>query len=59
MSNVKLPTQFDVTPKEKRMVEERAKIRTEFRNEFVKQITNPHRHGHGGFLVCISPLNQI
>lgn len=45
------PQQFDVTPHEKRLVEDRARLRASFRKEYVKQVTNPHRHGHGGYLV--------
>ncbi|XP_021948526.1 uncharacterized protein LOC110846178 [Folsomia candida] len=42
--------QYDVSPKELRNIQERAKIRADFRKEFVKQFTNPHRHGEGGYL---------
>ncbi|CAL8121642.1 unnamed protein product [Orchesella dallaii] len=50
MSSGQLPTQYDATPREMRLVEDRARLRAEFRKEYVKQITNPHRHGHGGYL---------
>jgi len=36
-------TQYDETPKERRLVEERARIRSELRAHYVKQWTNPHR----------------
>ncbi|ODM90468.1 NADH dehydrogenase [ubiquinone] 1 beta subcomplex subunit 4 [Orchesella cincta] len=47
---INLPAQYDASPKEQRLVEDRARLRAEFRKEYVKQITNPHRHGHGGYL---------
>ena len=48
--------QFDVTAKERRMIEDRARLRAELRKEFVKQVTNPHRlsGSEGGYLVRIT-----
>lgn len=45
--------QYDVPAKDKRLVEEYAKRRAILRDEYIKQITNPHRHGtgEGGTLV--------
>ena len=45
--------QYDVLAKDKRLVQEYAKRRTVLREEYIKQITNPHRHGtgEGGILV--------
>jgi hypothetical protein len=45
--------QCDVSPAEKRSVEAYAKRRAALREEYIKQITNPHRHGtgEGGTLV--------
>jgi hypothetical protein len=45
--------QYDVSPAEKRVVEAYAKRRAALREEYIKQITNPHRHGtgEGGTLV--------
>ncbi|GFG33744.1 hypothetical protein Cfor_05104 [Coptotermes formosanus] len=45
--------QYDVSAKEKRLVETYAKRRLALREEYIKQITNPHRHGagEGGILV--------
>ena len=45
--------QYDVSAKGKRLVEEYAKRRAVLREEYIKQITNPHRHGtgEGGILV--------
>jgi NADH dehydrogenase (ubiquinone) 1 beta subcomplex subunit 4 len=44
--------QYDVTAKNKRLVHEYAKRRAVLREEYIKQITNPHRHktGEGGTL---------
>jgi hypothetical protein len=45
--------QYDVPAKDKSLVEEYAKRRLVLREEYIKQITNPHRHGtgEGGTLV--------
>jgi hypothetical protein len=45
--------QYDVSPATKRSVEAYAKRRAALREEYIKQITNPHRHGtgEGGTLV--------
>jgi hypothetical protein len=45
--------QYDVTAKDKRLVQEYTKRRAVLREEYIKQITNPHRHGtgEGGTLV--------
>jgi hypothetical protein len=45
--------QYDVSAKDKRLVEAYAKRRAVLREEYIKQITNPHRHGtgEGGTLV--------
>jgi hypothetical protein len=51
MSKINKIEQYDVSPRELRNIEERAKIRADYRKEFVKQFTNPHRHGEGGYLV--------
>lgn len=48
--------QYDVSARELRNIEERAKIRSQFRQEFVKQFTNPHRHGEGGYIVSTALL---
>jgi NADH dehydrogenase (ubiquinone) 1 beta subcomplex subunit 4 len=39
--------QYDVPAKDKRLVQEYAKRRAVLREEYIKQITNPHRHGTG------------
>ncbi|KAJ9573762.1 hypothetical protein L9F63_008845, partial [Diploptera punctata] len=39
--------QYDVSAAERRRVEEYAKRRAALRQEYIKQITNPHRHGTG------------
>ncbi|KDR12405.1 uncharacterized protein LOC110836277 [Zootermopsis nevadensis] len=39
--------QLDVKPAEKRAVEAYSKRRVALREEYIKQITNPHRHGTG------------
>ncbi|XP_069700382.1 NADH dehydrogenase [ubiquinone] 1 beta subcomplex subunit 4 [Periplaneta americana] len=38
---------YDVSTSEKRLVDEYAKRRAALRHEYIKQITNPHRHGTG------------
>jgi len=45
--------EYHVTAKNKRLVEDYAKRRTVLREEYIKQRTNPHRHGtgEGGTLV--------
>lgn len=46
--------QFDVSLAEKRLLEEKAKRRFALRQEFLKQISDPHQHGTGesGAVVC-------
>jgi hypothetical protein len=39
--------QYDVSEAMKRRVEAYAKRRALLREEYIKQITNPHRHGTG------------
>jgi len=39
--------QYGLSTSEKRDFEEYAKRRTALREEYIKQITNPHRHGAG------------
>lgn len=40
----------DVTHEEKRLIEERAKLRAALKKEYVRQLTDPHKHGGGGAL---------
>jgi hypothetical protein len=49
--------QYDISARERRNIEERARIRAELRKEFYKQITNPHRT-ESGYLVSRVGLNQ-
>lgn len=41
---------FDMTPEERKAVEERVKIRNELKNEFMKKVSSPYR-GSTGHLV--------
>ena len=53
--------QFDTSAHERRLVDEYAKRRAALRQEYIKQITNPHRHGtgEGGTLVSFPfPFNH-
>ena len=45
--------QVDESPKERRLVEERARMRAQLRTEYIKQWTNPYRHASldGGYIV--------
>uniref|UniRef100_A0A6B0UPF8 NADH dehydrogenase [ubiquinone] 1 beta subcomplex subunit 4 n=1 Tax=Ixodes ricinus TaxID=34613 RepID=A0A6B0UPF8_IXORI len=47
-SSIKVET--DVTHEEKRRIQERAKLRATLKQEYVRQITDPHKHGQGGLL---------
>ncbi|XP_013784055.1 uncharacterized protein LOC106468189 [Limulus polyphemus] len=44
--------QVDASFEEKRAVAERAKLRAALKKEYIKQLTDPHRHasGEGGYL---------
>lgn len=44
---------YDVSPEQKEILLERAKRRTALRNEFQKQLWDPHRHAsmEGGYVV--------
>jgi len=50
-SGITSPYQVDASKQVIRQVEDRALLRQQLRNEFIKQFTNPHRHGEGGFIV--------
>lgn len=39
--------QYDISAAERRFLEEKAKRRTVLRQEFLKQISDPHKHGTG------------
>lgn len=41
---------FDVTDKEKKAIQERAKMRLDLKREWQRKITNPYRGG-GGYVV--------
>jgi hypothetical protein len=45
--------QVDESPKERRLIEERARMRHNLRTEYVKKWTNPYLHQglDGGFIV--------
>ena len=47
--------QYNVTPEQRRLLENRAKRRLELRNEFLKQTSNPFRSAaeDGGYLVSV------
>ncbi|KAL3183320.1 hypothetical protein MRX96_000296 [Rhipicephalus microplus] len=47
-SSIRVET--DLTPEEKRLVEERAKLKAQLRQEYLRQLTDPHKHGSGGTL---------
>ncbi|KAL5010464.1 hypothetical protein ScPMuIL_012769 [Solemya velum] len=51
---------FDVSDKEKKAIEERAKIRLDLKREWQKKITNPYRGGEGGYVFdpAIQRLNS-
>ncbi|PSN53200.1 hypothetical protein C0J52_04504 [Blattella germanica] len=53
--------QFDASSADKRSVEEYAKRRAALRQEYIKQITNPHRHGtgEGGTLDSLASIAYI
>jgi len=45
--------QYDVSAREKRLVEDRARLRSTLRAEYTKQITSPYnylKHGDGGYI---------
>lgn len=46
--------QYDISPEQRRLFEDRAKRRAVLRAEFLKQVTNPHIHatGEAGGVVC-------
>lgn len=44
---------FEQTAEERRLLLERAKRRSVLRAEFLKQTSNPFRHGEGGTLVSL------
>ena len=48
--------QYDVSPQERRNIEDRARLRKELRREFLKLYENPHRMatGEGGYGVSNS-----
>lgn len=46
-----LRVETDLTGDEKRIIEERAKLKATLRQEYLRQITDPHKHGGGGVLV--------
>lgn len=51
-------SQFDVTPEQKSIIEEKAKRRLALREEFLKQASNPFKHasGEGGAVVSFLSL---
>uniref|UniRef100_A0A023FXG0 NADH dehydrogenase [ubiquinone] 1 beta subcomplex subunit 4 n=1 Tax=Amblyomma parvum TaxID=251391 RepID=A0A023FXG0_AMBPA len=40
----------ELSPDEKRIIQERAKLRAQLKQEYVRQITDPHKHAGGGIL---------
>ncbi|KAH6929144.1 hypothetical protein HPB50_023854 [Hyalomma asiaticum] len=47
-SSIRVDT--DLSHEEKRLVQERAKLKAELRQEYLRQLTDPHKHGSGGVL---------
>lgn len=47
-SSIRVDT--DLSHEEKRLVQERAKLKAELRQEYIRQLTDPHKHGSGGVL---------
>ncbi|CAN7988366.1 unnamed protein product [Ixodes hexagonus] len=47
-SSIRVET--DLTHEEKRRIAERAKLRATLKQEYVRQVTDPHKHGGGGLL---------
>lgn len=45
---------FEQSADERRILLEKAKRRAELRAEFLKQTSNPFKHGEGGTLVSVS-----
>lgn len=43
---------FEQSPEERRILIEKAKRRAVLRADYLKQVTNPHKHGEGGCVVC-------
>lgn len=44
--------QLDASPRERRLVEERARMKADLKREYIKQWTNPHRMTlDGGYIV--------
>lgn len=42
--------QYDITPQEKRLIEERRKLRTNMKAQWQKLVSDPHSHKHGGYV---------
>uniref|UniRef100_A0A0C9QZG3 NADH dehydrogenase [ubiquinone] 1 beta subcomplex subunit 4 n=1 Tax=Amblyomma americanum TaxID=6943 RepID=A0A0C9QZG3_AMBAM len=40
----------ELTPEEKRIIQERGKLRAQLKQEYVRQITDPHKQAAGGVL---------
>ncbi|XP_064489327.1 NADH dehydrogenase [ubiquinone] 1 beta subcomplex subunit 4-like [Ornithodoros turicata] len=47
-SSIRVET--ELSPEEKRLVQERAKLRSALKKEYIRQLTDPHKHGEGGVL---------
>lgn len=44
---------YEQSPEERSILIEKAKRRAELRADYLKQLSNPHKHGDGGCVVCI------
>ena len=42
--------QYDITPEQKRLIEERSKLRTSMKAQWQKLVSDPHSHKHGGYV---------
>lgn len=49
---------FEQSAEERRLLLERAKRRAELRAEFLKQTSNPFRHGEGGTVVSLLSIGK-
>lgn len=53
--------QFDVSPAEQRLFQEKQQQRAALRAEYLKKIYDPHRHatGQGGYVVSFWPFQNL
>jgi len=52
-SDGKKVVQYDISAREKRLVEDRARLRSSLKAEYTKQVTSPYKyltHGDGGYI---------